>query len=346
MLQTVLDAAGPESARIARLWWLMLSVGSGGIRCRHRLAALRSLRAPAAGADAGAARAAADRRPSDRAMHTVVAAATVATVFILLVLLVASVWTNRAVASLGASSAVTINLTGHQWWWEAEYRERHAVRAFKTANELHIPVGTAGRLKVTSTDVIHSLWMPNLQGKRDLIPGYTTAIWLQADRRACTAASAPSSAACSTRTWRCTSPPNRMTTFEQWRAGQIKPAVEPDGSEARRGPRRFPARHVHAVPHDSRHDRRARRSGPTSRTSPRADARRRHAAEPARAPGRLDRRSAADQAGRADAAEQRAERRPAAAADIPGDAQMTPSAPTSAPHEQQRDRDRITRCRR
>ena len=37
-------------------------------------------------------------------------------------------------------------------------------------------------LKVTSRDVIHSFWVPNLQGKRDLIPGYTTAIWLQADR--------------------------------------------------------------------------------------------------------------------------------------------------------------------
>jgi cytochrome c oxidase subunit 2 len=36
--------------------------------------------------------------------------------------------------------------------------------------------------KVTSRDVIHSFWAPNLQGKRDLIPGYTTAIWLQADR--------------------------------------------------------------------------------------------------------------------------------------------------------------------
>ena len=63
-----------------------------------------------------------------RSMTTAVSAAVGATVVILLGLLVASVWTNRAVASLGASSAVTIKLTGHQWWWEAEYQERHADR--------------------------------------------------------------------------------------------------------------------------------------------------------------------------------------------------------------------------
>jgi cytochrome c oxidase subunit 2 len=51
-----------------------------------------------------------------------------------------------------------------------------------TANELHIPINRSVVLKVTSRDVIHSFWVPNLQGKRDLIPGYTTAIWLQADR--------------------------------------------------------------------------------------------------------------------------------------------------------------------
>ena len=36
--------------------------------------------------------------------------------------------------------------------------------------------------KVTSHDVIHSFWVPNLHGKRDLVPGYVTAIWMQADR--------------------------------------------------------------------------------------------------------------------------------------------------------------------
>jgi cytochrome c oxidase subunit 2 len=103
-------------------------------------------------------------------------------VVILFGLLVASVWAGRAVTSLHASSAVTINVIGHQWWWEIEYEDAVAARRMLTANEIHIPVNRPVVLKVTSRDVIHSFWAPNLLGKRDLIPGYTTAIWLQADR--------------------------------------------------------------------------------------------------------------------------------------------------------------------
>ena len=49
-------------------------------------------------------------------------------------------------------------------------------------NELHIPVGVPVVLRTTSRDVIHSFWVPNLHGKRDLIPGVTTETWIQAVR--------------------------------------------------------------------------------------------------------------------------------------------------------------------
>jgi cytochrome c oxidase subunit 2 len=168
-------------------------------------------------------------------MHTVVAAATGATVFILLVLLVASVWTNRAVASLGASSAVTINLTGHQWWWEAEYESGTPSERFKTANELHIPVGRPVVMKVTSTDVIHSLWIPNLQGKRDLIPGYTTAIWLQADRPGLYRGQCAEFCGMQHAHMALYVTAESNDAFEKWRADQIKPAVQPESDEARLG---------------------------------------------------------------------------------------------------------------
>jgi cytochrome c oxidase subunit 2 len=51
-----------------------------------------------------------------------------------------------------------------------------------TANEIHIPVGRPVLINTHSQDVIHSFWMPELHGKRDLIPGHPSAIWLQADR--------------------------------------------------------------------------------------------------------------------------------------------------------------------
>src|SRR6476659_9417872 len=53
---------------------------------------------------------------------------------------------------------------------------------FNIANELHIPVGRPVIMTLASDDVLHSLWVPNLAGKRDLIPGRTATLTLQADK--------------------------------------------------------------------------------------------------------------------------------------------------------------------
>jgi cytochrome c oxidase subunit 2 len=111
-----------------------------------------------------------------------VAVATALTVVILFAFLVASVRTSRAIATVRPPTAVTVEVTGHQWWWEVEYEEGTPAARLRTANEIHIPVGRPVVFKVTSRDVIHSFWVPNLHGKRDLVPGYTTAIWVQATR--------------------------------------------------------------------------------------------------------------------------------------------------------------------
>lgn len=118
----------------------------------------------------------------ERSLTQAVWAATILSVLILSMLLIASIWTERGVESVQAASGLTIKIVGHQWWWEVEYEDAVPSQRVLTANELHIPVGRPIALKVTSRDVIHSFWVPNLQGKRDLIPGYTTAIWLEADR--------------------------------------------------------------------------------------------------------------------------------------------------------------------
>jgi cytochrome c oxidase subunit II len=119
---------------------------------------------------------------AERTLSRSVGAAVALTVVVLFALLISSVGTGRTVASLHASSAVTIEVTGHQWWWEITYDDAVPARRVVTANDIHIPIGRPVVMKVTSRDVIHSFWAPNLQGKRDLIPGYTTAIWMQADQ--------------------------------------------------------------------------------------------------------------------------------------------------------------------
>jgi cytochrome c oxidase subunit 2 len=120
--------------------------------------------------------------PAERTITRYVGAAVGVTVVTLIALLAASVWTGRTVASLQASNAISIAITGHQWWWEIQYEDAIPSRRVLTANEIHIPINRPVVLKVTSRDVIHSFWVPNLQGKRDLIPGYTTALWMQASR--------------------------------------------------------------------------------------------------------------------------------------------------------------------
>jgi cytochrome c oxidase subunit 2 len=100
----------------------------------------------------------------------------------LLVLLVGDVFTTRAIARMPLNNAVNIELIGHQWWWEARYQFDDPSKNFTTANELHIPVGRPVLITLNSSDVIHSLWIPNLHGKRDLIPGRTALLRLRADQ--------------------------------------------------------------------------------------------------------------------------------------------------------------------
>jgi cytochrome c oxidase subunit 2 len=176
VVQSVLNPAGPQSTSIHHLWSLML--WAAGIVFIVVLAATFT----ALWQGMRRARTGVMPVPTEHGLTRAVAAAVAWTVAILCTLLIASVWTGRRIASLHASSAVTIAVIGHQWWWEIEYEEAVPERRVLTANELHIPLNRPVVLKVTSRDVIHSFWAPNLQGKRDLIPGYTTAIWLQADR--------------------------------------------------------------------------------------------------------------------------------------------------------------------
>jgi cytochrome c oxidase subunit 2 len=101
---------------------------------------------------------------------------------LLLGLLVASVFTDRELARLPLADAVHIELTAYQFWWEARYDDAEPSRIFTTANELHVPVGRPVVLTLRAGDVIHSVWVPSLHGKKDLIPGRESTLAFRADR--------------------------------------------------------------------------------------------------------------------------------------------------------------------
>jgi len=81
------------------------------------------------------------------------------------------------------SNAMTINVTGHRWWWQVGYTEPTAptTTLFTTATEIHIPVKTKVIIDLTSVDVIHNFWVPELAGKLYAIPGRHNRMVLEAD---------------------------------------------------------------------------------------------------------------------------------------------------------------------
>jgi cytochrome c oxidase subunit 2 len=180
--QSALDPAGPQSGRISRLWWFMFYV-CAAIFLLVSISLLGAIfhrreRQEKKGDEP-------DREPEpdrERRMTRVVMGAVGLTVVILFVFLISDFSTGRALYSLPSEQALSIKITGHQWWWDVEYDAEPASNIVRTANEIHIPVGRPVKFRLTSTDVIHSFWVPNLSGKKDLIPGHETVLTLQADR--------------------------------------------------------------------------------------------------------------------------------------------------------------------
>jgi cytochrome c oxidase subunit II len=176
----ILSPAGPQAAHIRDLWNITLVI------CTIVFAGILAVliyvlwKRPRAGA--GDAPDLESRDRPETSLHRRIALALGASVSGLLFLIVASVLTDRALAHLSVKDALHVEVTANQWWWEARYDDAQASRIFTTANELHIPVGRPVIFTLKSNDVIHSLWVPQLAGKKDLIPGRTATLNVFADR--------------------------------------------------------------------------------------------------------------------------------------------------------------------
>jgi cytochrome c oxidase subunit 2 len=166
---SVLDPHGPGARRIEGLWWLMLwiSVAVFGVVLAFLVAAVVKARRKGA-APTG--------RPRWGEPFVVISGVVVPSL-VLIAVFVVSLRDMAALSSPEPEPRITIEVVGHDWWWEVVYPEAGAV----TANEIHIPVGEPVRLELTTDDVIHSFWVPQLQAKTDLIPGQTNEMWLEAD---------------------------------------------------------------------------------------------------------------------------------------------------------------------
>jgi cytochrome c oxidase subunit 2 len=233
-IQSALHPAGPQAARIERLWWLMfwvavavfiavISVLSGAVgRSRSK--------------SAGMPPPILDTAAPDRTATKFISVAVAITVIVLFVLLVDSVIAGKnETQSLVSKNPVSIQVTGHQWWWEVTYPNSDASQTLETADEIHIPVGVPVVINTAAQDVIHSFWVPNLNGKRDLIPGYSTAFWIQADKPGVYRGQCAEFCGIQHAKMAFYLVAQSPAEFQQWLQQQLKSAPEPDTEQKRRG---------------------------------------------------------------------------------------------------------------
>ena len=152
------------------------------------------------------------------------------------------VWTMVVLADVNSPNqkpALTIEMTGQQWWWQARYLGNQPSRILTTANEIHIPVGKPVRVKLQSTDVIHSFWVPALTGKTELIPGLTNYTWLEASRPGVYAGQCSEYCGLQHAHMGLLVIAQKPADFKAWLDTQLKPAAAPASQVAMRGEKEF-----------------------------------------------------------------------------------------------------------
>src|SRR4051812_13916739 len=169
MNHAVLEAGGPFAHDIAKLFWIFASIATVVylIVIAVLWFSLRR-RSPDAATVAD---------PMPRGALRAIGASLALTGVILVGWALADFFGNRALTNV-PPEALRIRVTAHQWWWEIEYLDAIAQDRVTTANHLAIPVGKPVMLELRSGDVIHSFWVPSLNGKKDLLPGYVTKLAL------------------------------------------------------------------------------------------------------------------------------------------------------------------------
>jgi cytochrome c oxidase subunit 2 len=237
--QNIFEPGGPQAGQLLDLWWVMVLVCGVTFLLVLFFFLLALWRAPrsTAATPADLSSLAMPERGARIAVSVAVALSAAGLIF----LMIASFMTDRALARL-APPELQVDVTGHQWWWELRYNDpTDASKSFGTANELHVPVGKAVLLRLRADDVIHSFWVPNLAGKKDLVPGREATLVFKAEkagtyRGQCAEFCGLQHAKMAFLV--IAEPPEK---YEAWAAAQRKSAPEPRTAQEKRGQQLFVA---------------------------------------------------------------------------------------------------------
>ncbi|WP_313705922.1 cytochrome c oxidase subunit II [Massilia sp.] len=218
-LQSVLHPAGPDAGIISQFAWVLFAGGAVIFVAVMALMVL-SLRRGA--------------RPVTPRWW-IFGAGFAFPVVVLSALLIWSTWRSAELTPQTSKGALSIGVTAKMWWWEVRYHDPASGREIASANEIRIPVGRPVYLGLSSTDVIHSLWVPALNGKMDTVPGRVTGLTLRADkpgvyRGQCAEYCGEQHARMALHV--VAMPPEE---FDRWLAREAQPATVPNNALAERG---------------------------------------------------------------------------------------------------------------
>lgn len=229
---SALNPASPASAAIADLHNVVLIIAAGVFVIVEGLilvAAFRFRRKPKD-----------DSQPAQihgntrlEIAWTVAPALIVVTLFVLT--LRAQQTIDASAQSDGGNAPINVQVVGHQWWWEFTYPELGVT----TAGDLVIPTGRLVNLEITSNDVIHSFWVPELNGKTDAVKGVTNKSWLMAEAPGEYFGQCAELCGASHANMRFVVTAVSPDEFAAWAAAQAKDAVDPTDPAAQAGQQVF-----------------------------------------------------------------------------------------------------------
>ncbi|MBN1240904.1 MAG: cytochrome c oxidase subunit II [Gammaproteobacteria bacterium] len=227
-IQSALSPLGPVAREIAALWWWMFGVGVAVFVLVLTALLYAVFSHP-------------DRRRTVDPERMILGGGIVLPVVVLSILLPFGVIVGASVSDERAPEALTIRVRAHQWWWDIEYDDGTPAGGFTTANELYLPVGRQIELILTSADVIHSLWLPRLAGKLDLIPGRTNRLVVEADSAGILRGQCAEFCGLGHAKMALVAVAVPPEEFAAWADAQRRPAAEPEDELARRGGELFAA---------------------------------------------------------------------------------------------------------
>lgn len=144
---------------------------------------------------------------------------------VILIVILVPTWQVIYKTANAPENSMQITVTGHQWWWEIEYPDLEIA----TSNEVHVPINVPVEITLKSKDVIHSFWVPQIIGKKDMVPGLENMIWFTAEEAGTYYGQCVEFCGESHANMKFDLVVDSTEDFEIWKANQLQNAKEPQG---------------------------------------------------------------------------------------------------------------------